>query len=281
VTSCFLRVANAHFSTTLARQNQPYTMTLHLEFPRRTEIGPARFAVKDVKLGRQTSMIHISLIQHGKEEVIGYLNQANLAAESGVSFPTHWELHPTPYPVDLAKLSSGGDTLWAEQKAMPFSNFRRASNRVRFFFPIQGQKMRSLSDQWICFRNGEKFKNESLGYVADMFPQIVESFKADEDPYAVKQNIVADPKTGEQSWAKFWYPTVLLNIDVKKALPKEGVEWLFVRTQSKMIKNGRLDLEVMVFDEAGDVVCLSHHVVLVLGAERNTAKRTRTADTKL
>jgi hypothetical protein len=226
-------------------------------------------------------MIHMSLIQHGKEEVIGYLNHSNLAAESGVSFPTQWELYPTPYPVDLTKLASGGDALWGEQKAMPFSNFRRASNRVRFFFPIQGQKMRSLSDQWICFRNGEKFTNASLGYVADMFPQIVESFKADEDPYAVKQNVVADPKTGEQSWAKFWYPTVLLNIDVKKALPKEGVDWLFVRTQSKMIKNGRLDLEVTVFDETGDVVCLSHHVVLVLGAERNTATRTRSAETKL
>jgi hypothetical protein len=256
-------------------------MTLHLEFPRRTEVGTARFVVKDVKLGRQTSTIHISLVQHGREVVLGYLNHANLSAESGVSFLTQWALHPPPYPVNLAQLDKGSDSEWAEQTAMPFSNFRKASNRVRFFFPKQGQKMRSLSDQWICFRNGEKFTNEALGYVADMFPQIVESFKADEDPYAVKQNIVADPRTGEKQWAKFWYPTVVLNMDVKKALPKEGVEWLFVRTQSKIIKNGRLDLEVIVFDAGGDVVCLSHHTVLVLGAERNTAKRTRGAEPKL
>lgn len=275
VTSCFLQVANAHFSTTLRKQNQPHTMTLHLEFPRRTEVGAARFVVKDVKLGRQTSTLHISLVQHGREVVLGYLNHANLALESGVSFPTQWALHPTPYPVDLTKLRRGADSLWSEQKSMPFANFRKASNRVRFFFPAQGQKMKSLSDQWICFRNGEKFTNESLGYVADMFPQIVESFKADEDPYAVKQNVVADPKTGEKSWAKFWYPTVVLNLDVKKPLPTEGVEWLFVRTQSKLIQKGRLDLEITVMDEAGEVVALSHHVTLVLGAERNTAKRTR------
>ncbi|KAF2433328.1 hypothetical protein EJ08DRAFT_686384 [Tothia fuscella] len=282
VTSCFLRVAHTHFSTTLFKQNQPDAMTLHLEFPRRTEVGTATFIVKDVKLGRQLSMIHISLVQHGREAVIGYFNHTNLAAETGVSFPTQWQLNPEPYPVDLAKLARGEDSLWAEQKAMPFSNFRKASNRVRFFFPSQGQKVRSLSDQWLRFRNGEKFTNESLGYVADMFPQIVESFKAEEDPYAIKQNVVSDPKTGEKSWAKFWYPTVVLNLDVKKSLPKEGVDWLFVRTQSKLIQRGRLDLEVIVMDAEGDVVALSHHSVLVLGAERNTAARTRAkSDTKL
>jgi hypothetical protein len=111
-----------------------------------------------------------------------------------------------------------------------------------------------------------------------MFPQIVESFTHDEDPYAVKQNVVADPKTGDKNWAKFWYPTVLLNMDVKKALPEEGVEFLFLRSQAKRIQNGRLDLEVTIWDAKGDVVVLSHHVCLVLGAERNTAQRRRNSD---
>jgi len=106
-----------------------------------------------------------------------------------------------------------------------------------------------------------------------MFPQIVESFVAEEDPYAVKHKVVADPKTGNKNWAKFWYPTVLLNMDMKKSLPEEGVEFLFVRTQAKQIKNGRLDLEVTVWDEQGDVVVLSHHVCLVVSASRNTAQR--------
>ena len=184
VTSCFLQVANKHFRTTLKKQNQPHTLTLHLEFPRRTEVGPATFIVKDVKLGRQTSTIHISLIQHGREEAVAYLNHTNLVNEKGVSFETGWELHPSLYPVDVSKLNRGEDPNWAEQTAMPFSSFRKASNRVRFFFPKQGQKVKSLADQWISFRNGERFTNASLGYVADMFPQLVESYSADEDPYA-------------------------------------------------------------------------------------------------
>lgn len=139
-------------------------MTLHLEFPKRTEAGPAKFVVKDVKLGRQTSTIHMSLVQHGKEVVIGYLNHTNLANETGVSFDTTWELTPSPYPVDLGALKAGNDRNWAEKTDMPFATFRKAANRVRFFFPRQGQKAKSLSDQWMTFSNGEKFTNESLGY---------------------------------------------------------------------------------------------------------------------
>ena len=40
-----------------------------------------------------------------------------------------------------------------------------------------------------------------------------------------------------------------------------------------MIKNGRIDLEVVILDEGGNIVALSQHVTLVLGAERNLAER--------
>jgi Thioesterase-like superfamily len=248
-------------------------MTLHMEFPRRTETGPATFHVKDVKLGRQTSTVHITLRQHDRDEVIAYITQSNLSSSAGVSFDTEWALHPTPYAVDLSKLKDGEDENWVEQRAMPFSNFRKASNRVRFFFPRHGQKMKSLSDQWLCFRNGERFTTEALGYVCDMFPQVVESFKADEDPYGVTEE--KSHAGANRALAKFWYPTVVLNLDVKKALPEEGVEWLYARSSSKVIRNGRLDIEVVIMDESGEIVALSHHVTLVLDAARNLAQRRR------
>jgi hypothetical protein len=250
-------------------------MTLHLEFPRRTEVGAAQFVVKDVKLGRQTSTVHVALIQHGKEEVLGYITNSNLDTEQGVSFETGWELHPKPYAADLSQFDLGRDQNWVEQKAMPFANFRKASNRVRFFFPRQGQFLRSLTDQWICFRDGSRFTTETLGFVADMFPQVVEGYRDGDDPYAVKAEGKAGPVSKARSGANYWYPTVVLNLDIKKALPKDGVKWLFCRTRSKLIRNGRLDIEVIIFDESGHLVALSHHVTLVLGAARNMAARRR------
>lgn len=273
-----MRVAKTHFSTTLAKQNQPDTMTVHIEFLRRTQAGPARFAVKDVKMGRQTSIVHITLSQDGQDEVVGYFTQTNLRTESGASFQTGWTLHPAPYPVDLAALRKGRDAAWKEQASMPFASFRKATQHVRFCFPRRGQRLKSLNDEWVSFRNGDRFTQEALGFVADMWPQIVESYRHSDDPYATTAEQPAMQDTG---FGNFWYPTVLLNLDVKKALPPEGVEWLFARVQAKKIQNGRLDLEVVILDETGDVVALSHHVVLVLPASRNLAKRNKGGDGKI
>lgn len=273
-----MRVSSTHFRTTLSSQNQPHTLALHLEFLRRTQVGPARFVVKDVKLGRQASVIHVTLSQDGREEVVGYVTHGHIPLETGVSLPTGWSLHPPPPAVDLAKLGQGKDKHWTELTNMPFASFRKASNRMRFFFPRQGQHLKSLVDEWLCFRDGARFTNESLGYVVDMWPQIVEFYRHSDDPYDVRDEKVDESrKTAE--YKPFWYPTLLLNLDVKKALPEEGVEWLFARVRAKQIKNGRLDLEVVVLDKEGDVVALSHHVSFVLSAERNMAPR-RKAEVK-
>lgn len=278
-------MAKTHFSQTLSGQNQPHTITLHLEFVRRTEVGPATFKVRDVKVGRLTSTVHVSLFQNGREEVIGYLTNSNIPTAEGPSYDTQWRLEPPARPLSsTAALAAGSDAEWLEQKAMPFSHFRRASQNVRFFFPARGQPAPGVADQWMAFRNGERFTNASLGLVADMFPQIPESFRARADPYAVggvgeEAAAVAAAKKGP---AKFWYPTLLLNLDIKKALPEEGVDWLFVRTRAKQIRNGRYDLEVVVMDEVGDIVALSHHVCMILPAARNLAARnTANKETKL
>jgi len=123
----------------------------------------------------------------------------------------------------------------------------------------------------------------------DTFPQLVETGKNAADVEAEMQRLQtgseiskssatrtslssASNASGEPTSARFWYPTVCLSLDVKKPLPSEGVQWLFSRVRAKQIKNGRMDLEVVILDEEGDLVALSHHIALILGAERNMAK---------
>ena len=79
----------------------------------------------------------------------------------------------------------------------------------------------------------------------------------------------------------FWYPTLLLNIDFKKALTEEGVEWLFSRVITKQIKNGRSDIDITIMDEQGDIVALSQHVALVVGTERNLSVRNNSSTSKI
>ncbi|MCJ1365866.1 hypothetical protein MMC16_004991 [Acarospora aff. strigata] len=283
VTSVFLNVVRTHFSTTLSKQNQPHTISLHLEFLRRTSAGSVQFTVEDTKLGRQTSTVHVTLKQRDRVEVVGYISNSNMHTETGLTLPTKWELHPPPPTVNLPKLKADTDPNWALQTNMPFAPFRKASQNVKFYFPRQDQLLKSIADEWLCFANGERFTNESLGYVSDMWPQVVEAYRAEKDPYHVDKAQPA-PTNQDQNQhqskskskvvpARFWYPTLLLNLDIKKFLPAEGVEWLFVRVRAKQIRNGRMDLECIIFDEGGDLVALSHHVGMILGVERNMAER--------
>ena len=67
-----LRTISEHFQGTLRDLNQPDTLTVHLEYLRPATAGNADIAIKDEKKGSQTSTVHFSLSQGGKEKVAGY-----------------------------------------------------------------------------------------------------------------------------------------------------------------------------------------------------------------
>lgn len=259
VTGCILEVVKTHFNTSLAKQDQPHTVALHVEFLRRTQAGPALFTVEDIKLGRQTSVVHVSMEQDGRLEVVAYVTNSNISNEEGFTFDTQHKLLPPPPPVDLAKLKTDSDALWRWSE-VPFAKFRKATAQVKLHLPRAGPVQPNIVDEWICWSNGQNFTQTSIAFVSDMFPQIVENFKETNQAY--------------------WYPTLLLNLDIKKLLPAEGVKWLHVRVEMKQVKNGRMDLGIWVRDAAGELVALSNHVGFVLDASRNTAAR-RKPDAKI
>jgi len=122
-----------------------------------------------------------------------------------------------------------------------------------------------------------RWTNDALGFLVDMFPQVVESYV---NPFveeaALGQYSPSELKEflkSNEPRAKFWYPTLALNLDVKKLLPEEGVEWLFVRVRAKAIKNGRFDLDIEVWDEGGELVASSIHASLIMDASRNITRK--------
>ena len=265
MTSVLLAVAQRHFQTTLKRQNQPHCMILHLDFVQRTSTGPAFVTIKDIKLGRQTSTIQVTLTQANRDEIIGILTHTNIGAEAGISLPTSFQLVPPAPAANLSKFSSGGDGTW-EKWTTPRPDFRKAANQMEIFLPRGDRTARGVIDQWIRFANGERFTSVSLGLIADMFPQMTESYDADQEAMAMAG-------VTPTQLLRHWYPTLALNLDVKKVLPEGGLEWLFVRVVAKQIRNGRKDLEVIIMDEGGEVVALSHHVAMIVDVARNLAKR--------
>ena len=242
-----------------------------------------------------------------RECITGTLILSNITTESGISLPTHWRLggspsYSQPSVPDFDKLKKdGSDQHYSEWIDKLHPGFRKAGEHLRIFLPkkilqhkidinitsppsfanpssslasvqidaenpsqqLQQQQQTALIDEWITFRSpDQKFTQPTLGYISDMFPQIVENLY----PASTLTASFASPE-------KLWYPTLVLNLDIKKLLPPEGVEWLFVRVVAKSIRNGRKDLDVTILDQDGGLVATSQHVALVMGSERNTAGR--------
>ncbi|KAK0668044.1 thioesterase-like superfamily-domain-containing protein [Cercophora samala] len=277
--SCLLEAARLH----LTSKHQKDAMTSHFQFLNRTEVGPAIIAISDVKPGRQFSMLHLSLYQRGlldrapwitigtsRIEITAYLTMTDLSKEQGLTLPTIWSLSSKTAAPDFPLLKTKKqDDHWREidlGSSGAFGTYARVLDNCHFYFPKRGQEHQSVIDLWMRFKiPSEGFTNSSLGLVSDAFPYVVEAFRP---PPGSKTN---KPFKADEM---FWYPTIVMSLELKRSLPEgTGIEWLRLRMQSKEIRNGRLDLEVVITSEKGELIGVSNQVNLILGSERNTGGR--------
>lgn len=296
-------------SARLSSQNQPDTLTAHFEYPSRTAVGPAIVVIEDVKLGPTLSILHLTLWQGeflaqapwikpsaSRRTVLAYTTHTNLRTFSGITLPTSYGVSPAvrlvPPPAIKAVETQGADEHWEESK-LPMSKSSglwRSLRNWRFYMPRGEPLIPGFLDIWIRTTSGERITQGMLPYVVDSFPwnmhaflvapELRQQFETPQDQAggAGGKKKKRDTARDEQR-AGLWFPTVLMNVEVKKALPPEGVDWLAVRVTIKQIKEGRFDLDVLVRDVEGEIVALSHHVAMILSIERNTAKRS-TSTTK-
>ena len=116
----------------------------------------------------------------------------------------------------------------------------------------------SVREQWVTWRGNREsnvkrgFDISGLAYLADAFIPLPEAY-----------GLIGN-----------WFPTINFNLEVKKGPPKDQEwEWLFMRIESHQIRHGRCDIDVVFFDEDGDLVALSRHVALIVSMERNVKKK--------
>ncbi|KAK2792585.1 hypothetical protein FQN52_003090 [Onygenales sp. PD_12] len=277
------RTATTHFKQTHPTRHsfQPMPITMQLNYLRRSSVGPALLTVRDVKLGVRTSIIHVTLTQ-GKTptsqaeldagaRVSGYVTISDPVSEAGVTAPSNWAVYPPPPDSKPPQLSADGHpvqgSLW---KTSPpkHPDFRRASNNSKFYEPvdIRDAERKGITDQWarLC-PHGEKggpgkWTPEAVAYLLDIFPEALGRLEND----TAQAMGVAPP---------YWFPTLMLNIDFKKQLPKSGVQWLYSRITMKSIRNGRTDIEVVMLDEQGEVVAIANQTGLIMSSNRNTGAK--------
>ncbi|KAK7994641.1 hypothetical protein PG991_016229 [Apiospora marii] len=299
VASCMLAAARVH----LTPRGQPDTLTAHFEFPDRTFAGPAVISVDEVNIGQQLSRLHLTLWQGGllsqvpwidsqtsRRAVLAYTTHTNLQTFTGISLPTGYEgtdaaaLPPLP---DFEALKARvRDGTWEEPEIPKHvSTLMRSLQNWHFYIPQKEPFSPGVLDMWIRLASGEPITQAALAYVVDSFPYNMHTFLAapeirqllqsQPDPQGEteeKRAQRAEVKERDEGRAALWFPTVVMNLEAKTALPAEGVEWLAARVTSKQIKDGRFDLDILVRDVDGELVALSHHVAMIVSVERNTKK---------
>ena len=194
----------------------------------------------------------------------------DIHSAKGLCYPTEFTLSSHPPAVDLASLSRDSDPQWLSW-TYPWSpnSYLKAATHIRWFSPVNGSQHPSIIDLWLTpVARGDLFTNEMLGSIADHWAEALENYRPD-SPFTTKRlasaTKVSDTKLGTDAGAPpYKYPTSSLSMEIKKVLPLEGVQWLFLRAQAKEIKNGRLDAEIIIMDEKLELVAISHQVNFVV-----------------
>ncbi|KFY55524.1 hypothetical protein V496_06986 [Pseudogymnoascus sp. VKM F-4515 (FW-2607)] len=279
--------AQTHFTTTLAAQNQPDILTLHLDFLLSCVLQPMQITIVDLKVGKGTSTIQLQVKQKNKLKAIAIATSTNFDQSVGQTVKSDWAFHPPPNPVpDFAKvLAHAPEDNWIPLilagEIGPFTG-HQLTLQPRGGFPTAG-----ICDAWSTIR-GERMDATYLTMMTDSIPSTSDTLLRNNGTYdarrlyagakawAERNPGVPAPLTNSfEDAARATTFDITLSIDIlfKRKVPKEGQEWIFMRAESRMMLEGRVDLDVTVCDHNMDVLCLARHTIMSLHAERKFTDR--------
>ena len=208
----------------------------------------------------------------------------DLSSESGISYPTHNILNPEPAPVTFAKPASGADPNWVGYTiAWHPESFLKPITHFRFFSPIKAPPHKHITDVWMRFLHPEaRFTNEMLGSVADHWHRMPENYRpesvwnnAELPANALRAAAEGTDINGHPTVPA--YPTLSMHLEIKKCLPPEGTQWLFLRARATEVKNGRFDAEIIILNDYFELVALAHQVCFVINNAQKDGDRIKLA----
>ncbi|KAI9667151.1 MAG: hypothetical protein M1831_001328 [Alyxoria varia] len=266
--------------------------------------GDVTIAIKDTKLSPTACTYHVSVIQHDRECVVGYikyanallscllfgsrgLSCANLHSVEGISLPTNFRLDPAPPPSHLESLASkGADDMWISYSYPWYSESpTKALSHWRHFVPRCKTTHPSIVEFWVrVIPDDLNITTEMLGTVVDQYPRPIENYRQGSPISATAlakggaRQLNGEQLEDEKSVVLPHQYTILsLGLEIKKPLPAAGVRWLFLRVRARKIENGRFDSEVIVSDENFELVAVSNQVNLILDKGPGSGSKRRIA----
>jgi hypothetical protein len=267
----------------LVLRNQPDVLNIHFEFLRPCDRCDSVIAIEHVKVGAAASTLELRLSQKGVIRVIALATSTNFDRPLGPTVSHAWSLLPAPKPVpDFGRVEAHQP----EQNWLPLriaGELIPITSRMLTLYPRGGFVVDGIWDAWNRFDGAERMDATYLTVMADLFPSMSDTLLRNEGVYdshvlfqktergaeknpgvpALLTNSLADAMR-----ASIWNSTTALDIEFKRRPPNEGLRWVFTRALTKMLHGGRMDIDVTICNEEMELLCVSHHVVLVLEAQK-------------
>jgi len=290
-----MKVLRTHFSTTLHDLKQPHTIDSKIEFLRPPVPGNLSCTIEDAKIGKQFTVTHFTITQAGKKVMIGHATNGDLLRSRPEAVEILLPLQPAPPSIDFQQVYEGTDRNWIlyRRRYSPEAVIK-SWTYVDKVLPINGTSDLRYSDSWARPANLKaRFTTDWLGYLADHFTRMGANY-VEGDTYSNAGLVKVGMRQRDEGWyhrqwdAKFdqtygssgfegtyRWPTMNMSLEIKKVLPEEGVEALFIRAEAKMVKNGLTSTEVVLRDINMDVIAVSHQIgLMVPNLERSLVKET-------
>jgi hypothetical protein len=197
-----------------------------------------------------------------------------------MTLETGFKLDPPLKPIDFDIVTKGKDPNWTCLNVpYDFSPDMVRQSHMNVVLERVACPDKSIFQGWLNFaRANEKWTTAKLGMAVDWILPAITNFLG---TYKSVQGLARQSMDLEEfgksrtpmEWKfPYWFTTLNLSIEVKRALPEEGVGWLFVRNRTKMVQDGKADVHGEVFNAAGELVAVTQQLWLIVGTQGMTTK---------
>ncbi|GKZ37574.1 hypothetical protein AbraIFM66950_009187 [Aspergillus brasiliensis] len=271
---------------------------------------PVTMTLREVNIGKGWSTLRVESFQNDKLTASADIAITNLSIP-GITLQIDWRLTPAPIPVDLTKLETDNDPNWISYHCAFYrQGFCRGQSYAKNFIPRILPTEFPFIEHWVepgwdylplgsrtsgTGQGKARWANDMIQFVADMALPIQENFVPHEEGkplpmgsmaatlgFAKRQEKARDEGRSDWRvlndddtkyfWGKMLNVSLTLSTEIKRKLPPEGVRWLYLRTMCKEILDGRIDMEVLIFDEKMDLIAISHQIAALIPAKSKIQK---------
>ncbi|KJZ80348.1 hypothetical protein HIM_00198 [Hirsutella minnesotensis 3608] len=307
LTKCAVLYARKHPKT--VRQTDVRSTTIHFYRPV-LPLKLVDLRVYEASLGKAWSTLRVELFQNDKIAASADVIICSFSLPS-FTLQTHWKLSPPPRRVHLSKLEMGLDPDWVSyQPAFHPDGFRRGHSYAKIFIPKCHPLDFASTEQWICpgwdclplgscaateEQDKARWTTDMIQFAIDSTLPVQENLFPRQPGQLLPMGSVAaalafatEQKKARDDGKTDWRPlandgsrtiihqavhaTLSMTTEIKKTLPLEGRRWLYARAEAKSIVNGRLDTQVLLFDEEMDLVAISNQVSQIIPAAQKVTQ---------